>query len=89
MRINHRGNLAPPRAETASVMTTGSQISPRKELGNPRRFDCHETPTFPQEMTELMLQLKEEFGFLANLIASMERTSEAEMDINEETSIVQ
>ena len=88
MRIKVFGNLTPTKPATARVITTGSQMRPRKALGNPRRLDCQETPTFPQEMTAFILQARLELGFLASAIASMERTREAVRLAMDDTSIV-
>jgi hypothetical protein len=68
-------------------MTTGSVIKPINEFGKPRSCDCHDFATVPQDKTELMLQESGPDGSAANLIASIERTSEAMRLRAEETNI--
>ena len=86
--INHFGKRTRPRPASATVITTGSQMSPRKAFGKPNKLDCQEIPTLPQDTTALRLQESGALTFFARAIASIERTSEAERLSNEEINIV-
>jgi hypothetical protein len=84
---NHFGNITRPSPATATEITTGSQIRPIKEFGNPRRFDCQERATLPQETTALTSHESFVAAFFAIAIASTERTSEEIKLAREETNI--
>lgn len=84
---NHFGKRVRPSPATASVITTGSQIRPRNEFGNPNRLDCHDEATLPQETTELISQNSLEVEFLAKVMASTESTNDAPRLRMEEMSI--
>ena len=85
--MNQRGNRTPPSAASATVITIGSVIRPRKALGNPSRFACQVDPTVVHEIFELMSQDSTTSGFSAIAIASMDSTREATSPRIEDTSI--
>jgi hypothetical protein len=68
-------------------MTTGSVINPINEFGKPKSCDCQDFATVPHDRTELILHESSPEGWAANLIASIERTSEANKLSTEETNI--
>src|SRR5262245_23786732 len=86
--MNQRGNRTPPRLATAMVITTGSATRPRYALGKPSRCACHEVPTVPQLITELMLQARLAVGSAASVIASTESTNDATRLRHADASIV-
>src|ERR1700733_6298843 len=86
--MNQRGNFTPPRAATATVITTGSVTRPKKALGKPSSDDCHDLATVPQLITALMLHPRFAWGFLASVMASTDSTNDATRLAAEATSIV-
>ena len=85
--MNHRGKATPASPATATVMTTGSAMSPMNALGNPKRFACHVEATAPQEILDERSHANVAAGFAASVIASADSTREAISPSTLETSI--
>jgi hypothetical protein len=73
--IIRRGRRTSDRPTTTRVMTTGSVIRPRKELGKPSNDACQEFTTVPQLITALILQLRAAFGSSARRRASTDSSA--------------
>src|SRR5690348_17064871 len=86
--MNPRGKRTPHRPATAMVITTGSAIRPRKALGKPNTWACHDVATVPQLTTELRLQDSAAPGSAARRTASTDSTNAASRLRQAEKSMV-